>query len=106
MTLFARLIAAIPARCTLVLALWSCGCGNEPQTCEELDQAIVDRYGECGITVTPAPPQDYWTADQECLLRCNWPCNRDASCGALDGTDSAAAAERFDCLIACNDLCL
>jgi hypothetical protein len=98
----ALLAAALPA-------VLGAGCGgppDEPQTCEELNQATVELYGDCGITLTPAPADPYWTPDQECLLQCNWPCNRDAPCGALDGSDQDAAASRLDCLLACNAYCL
>jgi len=98
--------APLAAAVAVVLAM---GCGappGDPQTCEELNQATVELYGECGIMLTPAPPDPYWTPDQECLLRCNWPCNRDATCGALDGSDADAAASRLDCLLACNAYCL
>ena len=101
------LASALALAAAVASALAACGPGGgEPVTCEELDQAIVDRYAACGIMATPAPPQEDWTEAEECLLRCNWPCNRDAPCGALDGTDADAAAERFDCLVGCNQLCL
>jgi hypothetical protein len=88
---------ALFAALTLATA---CG-GGTP--CDTLADAIEAKYDECGFTL---PEADTATEDDACDLDeatadCQASCYKEATCGAVDGSDAAAVADWGSCMAAC-----
>lgn len=85
-----------------VVTMLFTACGESP--CEGLNADLTAHYEECGVAL-PADLEDGGAGDcgaTDESADCVSACYETAGCGAIDGSDDAAATSLSDCEAACD----